>query len=503
MRRHPNNPAAFLRALRRRDFKAFLKRAWPHISGGKLIEWNWHIEALAFQLGRVAKGKSRRLLISLPPRNAKTKTVSVIWVAWMLGQNPGQNFVCVSYSNELSGKFARDCLSILLADWYRELFPNTIISAKRSASLDFETTLGGGRLATSVTGTLTGRGGDIIILDDLIKPEEANSDTVRTFVNDWFKSTLAPRLNDKANGAILCVMQRLHQYDLPGMLLDAGGWDNLSLAAIAQEDVAIPLGRDRVHHRRVGDVLHPARESLATLEQRRTDMGSSAFNSQYLQAPLPAVGNLVRAVWLKHYPASLDIETLPGRVVQSWDTASKDGVQSDWSVCVTAVCHRGQIHIINVYRERLTIHGLVEQATNLARQYRAQDLLIEDAASGIQLMQLLRNDKPAGVPWPIACRPEGDKVTRMAGAAARIEAGQLVLPQDAHWLAAFKSELLAFPSGRYDDQVDALSQLINWHTRWIDNADYDLSGGIEIVDASNPRPEPDNCTEAWLYNLFD
>ena len=235
MNAKPDDPAAFLRELRRRDFRAFLKRAWPHISGGELLDWNWHLDAIAHDLNRVANGESRRLLINLPPRNAKSKTVSVIWVAWMLGQNARRNFVCVSYSNELSGKLARDCLSIIQSGWYRELFPRTMVSPKRSASLDFETTAGGGRLATSVTGTLTGRGGDIIILDDVIKPEEVNSDSVRKSVNDWFKSTLAPRLNDKAKGAILCVMQRLHQYDLPGMLIEAGGWDHLSLPAIASE----------------------------------------------------------------------------------------------------------------------------------------------------------------------------------------------------------------------------------------------------------------------------
>jgi len=361
-----------------------------------------------------------------------------------------------------------------------------IISSRRSASLDFETTLGGGRLATSVTGTLTGRGGDIIILDDVIKPEEANSDTVRTFVNDWFKSTLAPRLNDKAKGAILCVMQRLHQYDLPGMLLEAGGWDHLSLAAIAAEDADVPLGRGRVHHRCNGDVLHPARESLATLEELRAAMGSATFSAQYLQDPVPATGNLVRAAWLKYYPVSLDVAAMPGTIVQSWDTASSEGVLSDWSVCITARCHRGQIHIIDVYRERLTIHALVEQVTRLARQYRAHDLLVEQAASGIQLMQLLRKDEPRGVPWPISCRPETDKISRMAGASARIEAGQLLLPEDAHWLASFKSELLAFPSGRYDDQVDALSQLINWHTRRIDDPGISLLDGPQIVDLSTP-----------------
>ena len=283
-----DDPQTLLAGLCRHDFTAFLRKAWPWISGGEPLCWNWHLDAIAHKLDRIECGESRRTLINLPPRNAKSKTISVIWVAWMLGRDPTLNFVCVSYSNELSGKMARDCRAIMDASWYRELFPGTLLSRSRSASFDFETTRGGGRLATSVTGTLTGRGGDIIILDDVIKPEEANSETTRNAVNDWFQSTLASRLNDKATGAILCIMQRLHQYDLSGMLLEKGGWDHLSLPAIATKEESIILARGGVHHRRVDDVLHPEREPLDVLEELKASMGSLAFTAAARQAWLVA-----------------------------------------------------------------------------------------------------------------------------------------------------------------------------------------------------------------------
>ena len=266
------------------------------------------MEAIAHQLDRVANGDNLRLIVTIPPRNGKSKTISVIWVAWMLGQDPTRNFVCVSYSNELSGKLARDCLSIMQSHWYRELFAHTVISVRRSAAMDFETTRGGGRLATSVTGTLTGRGGDTIILDDVIKPEEANSDTTRNAVNDWYQSTLASRLNDKASGAIILVMQRLHQYDLAGMLLEAGGWYQLRLPAIATEDEVIPLPRGRRYLRRAGELLHPAREPQYVIEALRAAMGSTAFAAQYQQDPVPATGNIIDAGWFGAYdPATLDL----------------------------------------------------------------------------------------------------------------------------------------------------------------------------------------------------
>jgi len=478
VRPRAQDPAALLKEMQRRDFVAFLDRAWPYISGGQLIDHNWHIDAIAYRLDRVRTGESRRLLVNLPPRNGKSKTVSVIWVAWMLGQDPTLSFVCVSYSNELSGKFARDCLTIMQAPWYRELFPKTVIS-RRSAAHDFETTASGGRLATSITGSLTGRGGDIIILDDMIKPEEANSEVTREAVNAWYGSTLASRLNDKATGAILCVMQRLHQFDLPGMLLEAGTWDHLSLPAIAQVDEVIPLTRGRKHFRREGDILHPSRESLEELNRQRAEMGSSAFAAQYQQAPVPALGNIFRTAWLKVFD-SINPD-VGGEIVQSWDTGIKTAEGNSFSVCITALVRRRFVYILDIWRGRLEFPDLRKKAIELARLHGARTLLIEDRASGQQLIQTLRSEEPPGVPFPIARQPGTDKATRAEGVTSMVEAGQLLLPHEAHWLGEFKSELLAFPSVRFDDQVDALSQLLEW-VRDRMNVPIVHNAGPELMD---------------------
>lgn len=484
----PENPARLLREVRRRDFGEFLKRAWPHISGGELLEFNWHIDAIAHRLNLIENGDIRRLIVNLPPRNAKSKTVSVIWVAWMLGQDPRRNFVCVSYSNDLSGKMARDCLSIMQADWYRDLFPKTVISPKRTASLDFETTRGGGRLATSISGTLTGRGGDVIILDDVIKPEEANSETVRTAVNDWFQSTLASRLNDKRSGAILCVMQRLHEYDLPGMLLETGNWDHLSLPAIATGETRIALTRGRVHYRGDGEVLHPARESLSDLKRQKSEMGSHAFSAQYQQNPVPAVGNVIRAAWL-HYYGKVDQCPSGGDVIQSWDTAIKSGERNDWSVCISACKVGRKICLIDVWRGKLEFPALVRKAISLAQEFRANTILVEDKGSGQQLIQALRSNEVTGLAFPIARTPTLDKRARVEGVSALIEGGQLLLPCDAPWLAEFKSEILAFPNGRHDDQIDALSQLLDWARPRLNEPFVDVAGPILVAPGDGQLEE--------------
>jgi predicted phage terminase large subunit-like protein len=501
-RPQPDNPSLLLRELLRRNFAAFARKAWSWISAGEPIAWNWHLDAIAYQLERIASGDNLRLIVNLPPRNAKSKTISVIWVAWILGQDPRRNFVCVSYSNELSGKLARDCISIIQSPWYRELFPRTLISAKRSAAMDFETTAGGGRLATSVTGTLTGRGGDIIILDDVIKPEEANSETTRNFVNDWYQSTLASRLNDKSSGAIILLMQRLHQNDLSGMLLEAGGWEHLKIPAIAVEDQIIPLTRGRVHIRRAGDLLHPEREPIEVLEALRAAMGSLAFAAQYQQDPVPAVGNVIRQEWFKSFDLAQFDRTF-GTVIQSWDTASKDNPHNDWSVCITAVLRGSNIYIIDVVRRRMQIPELRAKAIALANDYRPTALLIEDQASGQQLIQLLRTESMGPASSPIARHPDGDKLSRALGVSAMIEAGRVFLPDDAPWLADLTAELLGFPNSRYDDQVDAFSQLLSW-VRERDMIHTPCLAGPILISADGDGPIWSSDDETWApYGVID
>jgi predicted phage terminase large subunit-like protein len=276
----------------------------------------------------------------------------------------------------------------------------------------------------------------------------------------WFGSTLASRLNDKAAGSIIVVMQRVHEDDLAGHLFDAGGWDHLNLPAIAREDEIIPLGPDRHHQRRAGDVLHPTREPRHVLDAQRAIMGSFAFEAQYQQAPVPASGNMARLEWFRRY-GSLPTRSRGDRVVQSWDCASKAGVLNDFSVCVTALIRGRDIYILHVHRERLLFPDLKKKVAALAARHRPGAILIEDAASGTQLLQELHANR-GEVVRPTACKPEGDKASRFAGASNRIEAGEVILPQDAPWLADFLHEVLAFPNGRHDDQCDALSQLLIW-----------------------------------------
>ncbi|MEM1131847.1 MAG: phage terminase large subunit [Pseudomonadota bacterium] len=466
-------------AMLRVDFAFFLRFAFNELGGEGHYCHNWHIDAIIHQLNRVRKAENRRLMVTMPPRHLKSITISIAWTAWILGHNPALKFLCVSYGQDLADDHARNCLKIMQSRWYKAAFPRMML-ARRSIA-DFSTTAGGGRISTSVDGVTTGFGADIIIVDDPMKAQDAMSPNAREKIKSWFHETLIQRLNNQETGAILVVMQRLHEDDLVGLLQKDRQWHELCLPAIAEKDEAIPMSHGRSYCRREGCALHPARMSLATLLERKA-ANPLVFASQYQQAPVPTVGNIIDPAWLKTYDSEV-LDASYGEIVQSWDSASKDNPFSDFSVCVTALIRGKSIYILDVFRARLEFHALKAKAIALAQTHGASTVLIEDAASGTALIQSLRADDTRGVPYPIARRPEGDKLTRAMGASAMIQAGRLFLPSAAHWLGDFTSELLGFPLARNDDQVDALSQLLNWVQQRDMVPDVPLAAPEELADA--------------------
>jgi len=181
-----------------------------------------------------------------------------------------------------------------------------------------------------------------------------------------------------------------------------------------------------------------------------------------LQRPVPVEGNLVKWEWFQvcAHPPAKDAD---GRIIQSWDTASKGGELNDYSVCTTWLMKGDDYYLLDVLRERLEYPYLKKRVIEMARRKNAHSVLIEDKGSGTQLIQDLRHEKTGA--RPISIKPEGDKITRMSNQSAQIEAGRVLLPESAPWLDEFKAELMAFPNGRFDDQVDSLSQFLGWVSR--------------------------------------
>jgi predicted phage terminase large subunit-like protein len=439
-------PAEY-RAFLRADFYSFMLRCFAELNPRARFLPNWHIEILAAKLQAACKGPIRRLIICIPPRHLKSLAASIALPAWWLGQDPAAAIINVTYGQELSDKFARDCRSIMMAPWYQTLFPARLLSS-RAALQELVTTQGGFRMATSVNGVLTGRGADVIIIDDPLKPNDAPSETRRHAVNEWYDTTLYSRLNDKAKGTIVLIMQRLHEDDLVGHVLMQEGWDLVSFPAIAEteeEHVAeTPFGRKRfVRH--VGEVLHPEREPLATLEQIRANLGTYNFAGQYQQTPAPAGGGMVKEAWFQRYePSALPVSF--DQIIQSWDTANTPTELADYSVCTTWGVTGPHLYLLNVLRKKLAFPDLERAVHEQHRLFDPSVILIEDKASGTQLIQQLVE---AGLTKVTRYKPDGDKIMRLHAQTATIENGFVHLPRDAHWLADYLHELTVFPNGRH------------------------------------------------------
>ncbi len=445
----------------RGDLMSFIERSFYELNPDTPFLANSYLEVMATKLEACRRGEITRLIITLPPRSLKSQTVSVAYSAWLLGHNPSIQIIGASYGQELADKHARDCRRLMASAFYRRLFPGAALSADKQSVNEFTTTAQGFRMSTSVDGVLTGRGGDVIIIDDPLKPEEALSETRRKRVNDWYDNTLSSRLNNKVTGCIIIVMQRLHQDDLVGHALDQEGWEVLRLPAIAEEDevhvIESPFGR-RLYKRQAGELLHPERESLATLRQIRQSMGEYHFVSQYQQNPIPLGGAVVKADWLRYYEPE---QPLPRFVIilQSWDTANKSGELNDFSVCTTWGVYDGHYYLLDVYRRRLNYPELKRAVLEQALKFKTNKILIEDKASGTQLIQDLKHDGLFGIE-PYKAPPSTDKLIRLYAQTAEFENGRIFLPRSAPWLNDYVRELTSFPGSKYDDQVDSTTQAL-------------------------------------------
>lgn len=452
--------AAEYQAMCRNDFYTFMHRAFCELNRDAVFSHNWSNELIASKLHACLDGQITRLIINLPPRSLKSHAASISFPAYVFGHRPSAQIICASYGQQLADKHSLDCRTLMGSEWYRRLFQVQLSPRKQSVQ-EFLTTANGFRLATSVGGVLTGRGADFIIIDDPLKPDEAVSQTRRQGVNDWYDHTLYSRLNNKTAGCIIIIMQRLHEDDLVGHVLEQEHWEWVRLPAIAEEDethhIVTPFGQ-RTVRRRAGEALHPERESLQILENMRRTVGHYNFAGQYQQEPAPLGGGMVKAEWFKRYvrgeePARFD------RIIQSWDTANKSAELNDYSVCTTWGQKNKEIYLLNVMRERMDYPDLKRAVRQQAERYRPENILIEDKASGTQLIQELLRD---GV-YSVTCyEPTMDKVMRMHSVTSTIENGFVYLPTEADWIAAYEHELATFPSGKHDDQADSTSQALHW-----------------------------------------
>lgn len=460
---------AFVHTLARTNFEVFLELVFHHLNPTKALSRGWYLQAMAQALADVADGNSRRLQITVPPRHLKSIMTTVAFPAWLMGRRPDMRIICTSYSQDLSAKLARDFRKVMQSNWYAAVFPETSASVVRDTENDYGTRQGGYRFSTALGGTVTGLGADLIIIDDLMKAQDARYPEARLRAQRFVDETLLTRLDDKDKGAVIAIQQRLHEDDVCAHLMGKGGYRHLNLPATAIRDEIIPLTRGRRHVRCVGDLLNPERESRDTLDRLRAEMGSRAFDAQYQQNPTPTEGDFLRWEKVQFYDAAPLRERLQ-KVVHSWDPASSCDPKADYSVC-TVWGHDGESWLLlDVIRQRLTYSDLLARARMERSRWRADRILIENSSAGIGLKMDLRRDmrglseRQHNAPscTTLAIRPDGPKQERFYASVERLYTGFAKLPREVPWLDEFRHELISFPDGRHDDQVDSVSQFLNW-----------------------------------------
>ena len=451
------SPQVVLQALLAGNLTSFTEFAFGVVRPSVLFKPNWHFEAVTNKLSQVACGEVRRLIITMPPRTLKSLCASVALPAWFLARNPSERVVVVSYSDFLSRTHANDFRLVVNHPIYQATFPEMRLT--RDTDREIVTSKRGKRIATSIDGTLTGLGGNLIVIDDPLKLGDAMSEAVRARVIEWYRSTLLSRADDKTVARIVLVMQRVHQDDLAGYLQEQGGFEVLNLPAIAQREETFFLGDGRTYTRQQGELLHPAQEPAHVLAELKREMGPIAFSAQYQQSPIPAGGTIIKRKWLTPYD---HVDRQPGdRIVLSWDIALSEAETGDYSACVVLLIRGEVFYVLEVVHGRFPFDALKRKVIEVKQRYGSSTLLIEDSPISRGLIQSLREKSINVTPY----KPETDKRARLIAQCDLFAGGSVRLPQRGGWLAAFIAELLAFP-GRHDDQVDALAQGLAWGRQW-------------------------------------
>jgi predicted phage terminase large subunit-like protein len=461
-----------------RSLRVFVELAWPILEPQTRLLPNWHIDLICEYLEAVTAGALTRLVINLPPRYMKSLLVSVLWPTWEWIQAPYQRWLFASYSESLATKHSLDRRTVLQSRWYRDRWGTRVrLVATPNEKTEYQNDRRGVMVALSMGGSATGKGGNRIVMDDPHHPSQAESDTQREQAITFFTQTLSTRLDDKRQGAIVLVMQRLHHRDLSAVCLDQG-YTHLCLPAESEQRTTIVFPRSgRTLTREPGDVLWAAREDVADLAAQQHTLGAYAYAGQYQQRPSPRGGGRFKREWWRFYDELPPVD----RWAQSWDLTFKGESTSDYVVGLVAAQRGADIYLVDRYKARASFQQTCAAIRALAARYpQTGAVYIEEAANGAAVIDALRRE----VPGLIAVRPEGGKLSRAAACEPRVEAGNISLPRptdangrprpDRAWVDDFLEQLAAFPKGDHDDDVDAFSQLlVQWQLSMLSAEDLD------------------------------
>jgi len=431
-----------------KDFMSFVREMWPGFINGA------HHKVMAKKFEDIANGKTRRLIINMPPRHTKSEFGSYMLPAWFLGRDPSKKIIQCSNTAELAVGFGRKVRNLVGSEQYAKIFPNVTLRSDSKAAGRWSTNANGEYFAIGVGGTVTGKGADLLIIDDPHSEQEAaiaaSNPEVYDKVYEWYSS--GPRQRLQPGGSIIVIMTRWSKKDLTGRILksalekDGDEWDIIEFPAI------LPSGK----------ALWPQFWDIKELEVLREELPLPKWQAQYQQQPTSEEGALVKRDWWKVWDQ--DVPPQCTYVIQSWDTAFTKNERSDYSACTTwGVFYLNEdelqpnVILLDAFKARLEFPELKEKAFNMYKEWQPDSFIVEGKASGLPLIGELRR---MGIPVSEFTPTRGnDKIARLNSVTDLFASGKVWAPPR-RWADEVIEEMASFPNSDHDDLVDSSTQAL-------------------------------------------
>ena len=465
-----------------------MRLAWPIVEPATPYTHGWHIDAIADRLTAATRGQIRNLIINMPPRHMKSLLCAVFWFTWVWTFRPETRWLYASYSGGLSVRDSVKCRRIIEHPWYQARFGTVFgLAGDQNLKSRFENDKTGLRLATGVGGAATGEGGDFIVVDDPHKALDAQSTALREEANNWWDETMSTRGNNPATVVKVVIMQRLHEQDLTGHLLERMKTDGQHY-----EHLCLPAEYERQAQQRVtsigwkdprqepGTLLWPQRFGPNELRDLKASLGSYGTAGQLQQRPAPDEGGIFKKVWWRYWrprgiamppvvirladgsQVEIEAEELPlqfDELIQSWDMTFKDTKSSDFVAGQVWGRVMARKYLLDYFLERADLIATIAALLRMTGKWpQATAKLIEDKANGPAVISALRS-RVTGL---IAVEPEGGKIARAYAVQPQVEAGNVYLPHPGlfGWVDTFRTNCAGFPNLAHDDDVDSMTQAL-------------------------------------------
>lgn len=509
-----------------KHLKEFVQQGWHVLEPATPYIHNWHIDVICDHLEAVSRNAYtpegiKRLLINIPPGHMKSLIVNVFWPAWTWLQNPNWKAIFTTYDSGLGSRDSVKCRDLITSQWYQETFkPAWKLKPDQNEKTYYFNTLGGFRITLTVAGGNTGYRGDAVVVDDPISAMNAKSPTARAAVIEWYRKAMSSRLNNLAHGAFVVIMQRLHEQDLAGDIIDtngtdpnvAGGYNHICLPSeydgLERHPTSLGWSDPRTE---LGELLFPELFPRPVIEQAKKDLLND-YSGQHQQTPVPADGNIFKPRWLRYWiprdradllgkPVTVQVDNeffecpvvmLPHTleelreqpnlfdfVAQSWDMTFGSKKKTASKVVGQVWATKGADHyLLDEDRDKYDLPETLNAVERMTRRWpHVIGKLIEDKAFGAAVRQTLVNS----ISGMLAVLPYGDKEFRASAIAPLHAAGNVYLPHPAlfPWVSGLQIRLAAFPAAD-TDEIDTMSQYLQWASAQIQSRVGGASGGAVV-----------------------